>query len=165
MTWFDMTVFAILGVSLLLGVMRGLVREVMALVSWIAAFVLARQFGGSVAVLLPATLQPAELRLAAGFVSVLLASLLVLWLAGFLLSELVKAAGLAGANRALGAVFGLVRGLVIVTIAVLVGGLTSLPRHPGWRNAWLSPPFEAAAGWAKAWLPETVKGNVHFETD
>ena len=103
--------------------------------------------------------------LAIGFVVILVAALLVLWVATFLATELLKATGLTTADRMLGAVFGLVRGLFIVVVAVMVAGLTSLPKHPGWRNAWLSPPFEAVAMAAKAWLPESVKANVHFDGD
>ena len=165
MTWFDIAVFAILGISVLLGVMRGLVKELIALASWILAFVLARQFAPTMAALMPANLQPAELRLAAGFVCVLFGALLVFWIAGFLMTEVIKAAGLAGANHLLGAAFGLLRGAVIVVIAVMVAGLTSLPKEPGWRNAWLSPPFEALALALRPWMPEVVRGNVRYDSD
>lgn len=165
MTWFDIAVFAILGVSVLLGVMRGLVKELMALASWILAFALARQFGPSVAAFMPGNLQPAELRLAAGFVCVLFGALLVFWVATFLLTEVIKAAGLGGANHLLGAAFGLLRGAIIVVIAVMVSGLTSLPREPGWQNAWLSPPFEALALALRPWMPEVVRSNVKYGTD
>jgi membrane protein required for colicin V production len=164
-TWFDIAVFAVLGVSVLLGVMRGLVKELMALGSWLLAFVLARQFGPSVALFLPSSLNPAELRIAAGFVIVLFGALLVFWVATFLMTELIKATGLGGTNHFLGAAFGLVRGLVIVVIAVMVGGLTSLPKEPGWRNAWLSPPFEALALAVRPWMPDVLRGNVKYDSD
>ncbi|MFO1321656.1 MAG: CvpA family protein [Burkholderiales bacterium] len=165
MTGFDIAVFTVVGVSILLGVMRGLVKEVMALVSWVIAFMVAKQFASAAAVFVPASVAAQPLRVAIGFVVILVAALLVLWVATFLATELLKATGLTTADRMLGAVFGLVRGLFIVVVAVMVAGLTSLPKHPGWRNAWLSPPFEAVAMAAKAWLPESVKANVHFDGD
>lgn len=165
MTWFDLTVLAVLGISILLGVMRGLVKELMALASWVLAFVAARQFAASAATFLPQSVQPAELRLAIGFVVLLLASLVVLWLVGLLLTEAIQALGLSSANRSAGALFGLLRGLFIVVVAVMVGGLTSLPESPGWRNAWLSPPLVEIALTARAWLPDSVKANVKYDRD
>jgi membrane protein required for colicin V production len=62
-----------------------------------------------------------------------------------------------------GAIFGLVRGVLIVLVGVLVAGLTSLPRESGWRNAWFSAPFEALAVSVKAWLPESIKTRIQYE--
>ncbi|MBI1395356.1 MAG: CvpA family protein [Betaproteobacteria bacterium] len=165
MTWFDIAVFAVVGISVLLGVMRGFIKEVMSLLSWIVAFVLARRFGPAAGTFLPPAIQPAELRLAIGFVGILVASLLVLWLVTYLVNEVFKATGLTGVNRTLGAAFGLARGLFISVVAVLVAGLTSLPETSGWRNAWLSPVFEQVALAARAWLPEPVKANVRYDQD
>ncbi len=165
MTWFDITVLAILGVSILLGVMRGFVKEAIALVSWVLAFVAARQFAGAAGTFLPQSVQPAELRMAIGFVVILLAGLLVLWLVGFLLTEAIQAAGLSSANRSIGALFGVVRGLFIAVVVVMVAGLTSIPESPGWRNAWFSAPLQEIALAARAWLPESVKANVKYDRD
>lgn len=165
MTWFDIAVLAIVGISVLLGVMRGLVKEVMSLLAWIGAFAMARQFAASAGTFLPPAVQPAELRLAVGFVIVMVCALLVLWIVTYLVNEVLKSTGLSGVNRMLGAFFGLLRGLLIVVVAVLVAGLTSAPRHPDWRNAWLSPVFEQAALAVRPWLPESVKANVHYEQD
>ncbi len=165
MTWFDIAVLAILGVSMLLGLLRGLVKELVSLAAWIAAFFVARQFAASAAVLLPTAVRPDPVRYAVGFVLVLIAVLLVLWIVGFLMTELLKAGGLSGTNRALGALFGLARGAVIVTMAVILGGLTPLPQSVGWRNAWLSPPFEQIARSAKPWLPDVVRANIRYDED
>lgn len=165
MTWFDLAVFVVLGVSVLLGVMRGLVKELMALGSWLLAFVLSKQFAPAAAAFMPSALDPAELRLAAGFVVVLFGALVLFWVATLLMTEAVKAVGLGGANNVLGGFFGLLRGVLIVVIAVMVASLTSIPRHPGWRNAWLSPPFEAIALAVRPWLPPMLGGNVKFDSD
>jgi membrane protein required for colicin V production len=66
-------------------------------------------------------------------------------------------------DRTLGAVFGLARGALVVVVGVLVAGLTAVPASPGWRNAWLSPPFEQLALSARAWLPDTVKSNIRYD--
>jgi membrane protein required for colicin V production len=56
-------------------------------------------------------------------------------------------------DRFLGAVFGAVRGLVLVIAFVLVAGLTTLPRLNWWQNAALAPPLAVAALSLKPWLP------------
>lgn len=163
MTWFDVAVLVVLGLSMLVGVMRGFVKEMMAIAAWVLAFVLARQFAPTVAAWLPQTLQPAGLRLAAGFVCLLCGGLLLLWVTTYFALQLIRAKGLSLADRTIGAMFGLVRGVLIVLVGVLVAGLTVLPKEAGWRNAWFSAPFEALAISVKAWLPEAVKTRIEYE--
>ncbi|MCA3144962.1 MAG: CvpA family protein [Rhodocyclaceae bacterium] len=164
MAWFDIAVLAVLGVSVLLGVMRGIVKETMAIISWVVAFLIARQFARTVSSWLPATLQPESLRYAAGFAAVLLGALLLLWIATFFASQLVSAAGFGGADRGLGALFGFARGVLIVVVAVLLAGLTELPKQPGWRNAWLSAPFESLAESLRLYVPAAVRGGMGNRT-
>lgn len=164
MTWFDIGVLVVLGLSMLVGVMRGLVREVMAIAAWVIAVFLARQYAPVVANWLPAALQPAGLRLVAGFFCVTIGSLLLLWLVTYFAAQIIQQAkGLSLADRTIGAIFGLVRGLLIVLVGVLLAGLTSLPKEPGWRNAWFSSPFEALAVSVKAWLPESIKTRIQYD--
>lgn len=163
MTWFDIAALIIIGLSVLLGILRGFFKEVMALASWVIAFVLARQFANAAAEFLPASIPTPGLRYAAGFVIVLLGALLVLWLLTYFVSQLLKATGLSVANRTVGAMFGLVRGALIVLVGVLLAGLTEVPKDAGWRNAWLSQPFQAVAIAVKAWLPDSIKTRIKYD--
>ena len=110
MTWFDYAVLAIIGISALLSIVHGFVRELLALASWIIAFLVAQLFAADLAPLLPAALPNASLRLLAVFVAVFLAVLLGMTLLAIAISRLVKSAGLGGVDRLVGAVFGLGRG-------------------------------------------------------
>jgi membrane protein required for colicin V production len=103
------------------------------------------------------------LRLLAAFLSVFLTALLVLTLAAIAVSSLLKRAGLGLIDRALGAVFGLVRGLAIVMVVVLLAGLTALPRQPAWRHAMSSAPLEALANMIKVWLPYDLSKHINYE--
>jgi membrane protein required for colicin V production len=162
MTWIDYAVIAIVGISILLSVIHGLVREILSLASWVVAFVVAQMFAPEVAPLLPAALANPSLRLLAGFLCVFLAVLLAMTLLAIALSGLIKSAGLSFADRALGAVFGLVRGLAIVMIAVLLAGLTTLPRQPAWRHAVFSEPLVILANWVKVWLPDDMAKHINY---
>lgn len=163
MTVFDYAVLTIVGLSVLLSVIRGLVREVLALLAWVIAFVAANLLAGELAVLLPPEVPSDELRLLAGFAGVFLAVLLLMSLLAIFASKLVKSAGLGVEDRVLGSVFGLARGALVVMILVLAAGLTSLPRQPVWRDALMSGPLEAFAGQIKAWLPAALSQRITYD--
>jgi len=163
MTAFDYVVLAILGVSILLSVIRGLAREVLALLAWALAFVAASVFAADVAALLPPEVPDERLRLLAAFAGVFLAVLLAMSLLGLFVSRLLKGAGLGVEDRVLGGVFGLARGLLVVMALVLAAGFTSLPREAVWRDAVLSAPLEACAGAIKPWLPARFAQRIRYD--
>jgi membrane protein required for colicin V production len=162
MTVIDIIVLAIVGISVLIGVLRGLVREVLALVAWVAAFLVANLLAPDAAKLLPQAMASEEIRLLVSFVVVFIVMLVGLSVLAILASKVVKVVGLGPADRVVGGVFGLARGVLVVMILVLLAGLTSLPRQPMWRNAALSSPLEAFAGHVKAWLPADLSKRIKY---
>ena len=163
MTVFDYAVLIIIGLSILLSVIRGLVREVLALLAWVVAFVMANLFSSDLAALLPDEIPTVELRLLAGFLGVFFVALLLMSLLAMAVSQLVKSAGLGVEDRFLGALFGLARGLLVVLVLVLLAGLTALPKQPVWRDAVLSPPLEALATQVSRWLPTALSQRIKYE--
>src|SRR6267142_2213387 len=97
-----------------------------------------------------------------GFLIVFGVVLIIRWIAGMALSSAVRASGLAPADRALGVLFGLVRGLLIVLVFVVLAGLTPLPRERIWRDAFLSGPFETAALALKPHLPARLGQHLKY---
>jgi membrane protein required for colicin V production len=162
MTWFDYAVIGIVGVSILFSIIHGLVRELLSLASWVVAFLVAEIYATQVAPLLPAAIAHPSVRLLVGFLSVFLVVLVMMSLLAMALSRLIKSAGLGFADRALGAVFGLVRGLAIVMLAVLLAGLTGLPRQPAWRHAMMSAPLVILANLVKVWLPYDLAKHINY---
>lgn len=162
MTAFDVAVFLIIGLSILLSVVRGAVREVLALAAWVVAFWAAQSYTVEAAALVPKTLGNPSLRLMAGFAVVFLTVLVIMSLVAILCSKFVKATSLDVADRCLGAVFGLARGLLMVLVLVLLGGLTSLPKQPVWKDALLSAPLENVAKSVKTWLPESLSKRITY---
>ena len=162
MTAFDYAVLGVVAASAALGFWRGVVSEVLALVAWVAAFVTARTWAGTVGESLGGVVSEPVLRYAAGFVMALVGVLVLFAVGRLLLSAMLRAAGLGLADRMLGAGFGVARGLLIVLATVLVAGMTALPKSQWWRDARLAPPLETAAIAAKAWLPEQVGRRVNF---
>ncbi len=162
MTWIDYAVLAIIGVSVLLSFIHGFVRELLSLASWVSAFLVAQYFASQVAALLPAAVPNESLRLLAGFLAVFLIVLLAATLLAIAISSLIKRAGLGAADRLLGAVFGLVRGVAVVMVIVLLAGLTALPTTPAWRQAMTSAPLEALANTVKVWLPSDLSKHINY---
>jgi membrane protein required for colicin V production len=158
-TGFDYAVLIILGISMLLGFWRGIVGEVLALAAWVVGFLAARAWAEPVGRLLSG--EPA-LRYGLGFVLVLVGVLVVFALGRLLMRLLLKAVGLGLLDRILGAVFGVVRGAMVVFVVVLLAGLTALPKAVSWQEATLVPPFETAAIASKPWLPPEMAVRIHY---
>ncbi|MDO9064591.1 MAG: CvpA family protein [Sulfuricella sp.] len=160
---FDYTVLAVVGISILLGVLRGLVREALNLLAWVAAFWVANAYTVEIAPLLPEAIPTESVRFVAAFVLLFLGALLLMSLVTIAAAELVKTLKLGAYDKGLGALFGLLRGGLIVLTLVLLAGMTSLPRQGLWRNAMFSAPLEAFAADVKPWLPEGLSKRISYE--
>ena len=134
MTWLDYGVIAVLVLSIAWGAWRGLVHEVLSLAGWIMAFLAANLLAAPLSEMLPANMRP-ELRVVVAFLLVFVGTLVLTTLldrAGHQVRHASRCCS--SLDRWLGALFGLLRGLVIVVAFALVAGLTSLPRTPDWTN-------------------------------
>jgi membrane protein required for colicin V production len=139
--WVDWVFVAILGVSVVVGLWRGLVLEVLSLLGWVAAYVAAQWLGPEVAPQLPVGRAGSALNHAAGFVLVFVVVLVAWALLARLLRFVIHATPLGAVDRVLGATFGLARALVVMLAITTVVLLTSLAQSQAWREsrggAWL----------------------------
>jgi membrane protein required for colicin V production len=163
MTWLDYAVIGVFAISLVVGAWRGLVREVVSILGWVIAFLAANLFAGPLGPSMPEAIPSAELRVAAAFVAVFIGSLILASLAGLVLSKVVKAVGLGGIDRLLGALFGAARGVLILLAAALLAGLTSAPKHAVWRDSVSGPLLAQAAGALKPFLPQTLAERMRYD--
>ncbi len=160
--WVDYVIIAIIASSAVMGVLRGFIKEAFALTLWIVAVWVATQYSRDVAVLLQSTISYPPARIAAGFASLFFATLILGSLISFLLSQLIEKTGLTGSDRLLGMLFGIVRGAVLVSILVMLAGVTPLPEDPWWKQSLLIPPFQALAVWLKAHMPTGLADYIHY---
>lgn len=135
MATLDWVVLAVLLASVLLGIWRGLVYEVLSVISWIAAFVLAQWLAADVAAMLPMDEAGEAVRYAAAFVVVFIAAVFAGALLAWLTKKLIESVGLRPADRALGALFGLVRGVVLVLVLAVVVHITPLKEGAWWKES------------------------------
>jgi len=131
----DWIFLSLVGLSMAVGAWRGLVFEVLSVASWIAAFILAQWFAPEVALWLPMAGATEVVRYAAGFIVVFVAAIFAGGLVAFLVKKLVAAVGLSPADRMLGALFGIVRGVVLVLAVAVVVGMTPMRNAPWWHDA------------------------------
>ena len=150
----DWICVALLLVSLLLGAWRGLVYEVVSVASWIAAFFLAQWFAPEAGRMLPLSGASETVRYAVGFALVFVGAVLVGGLVAVLTKRLFAAIGLQPVDRALGAGFGLVRGLVLLLAATVVIGMTPLKSSEWWRESTSAGVLTASLKGLKPLLPE-----------
>jgi len=162
LTLFDFVVLGVIALSLSIGVWRGVVSEILALIAWVAAFLAARAWGARVGDLTATGLVDPMWRHIAGFLEVFVGVLVLFALARWLMALMLKAVGLRPLDRMLGAFFGMARGLLVVWLGVLLSGFTSLPQEPWWRQAVLAPPFETAVLAAKPWLPQDLANRIRY---
>ena len=138
MTSFDYLVLAILGVSGLLGLLRGLIKEALSLVAYVVAFLAAIWWGPRVTAWLVPYIENDLLRIAAAYGAVFVVVLLLVGLLNVTLATLIQRTGLTPADHGLGGLFGLLRGGLIVVVLVALAGYTELPRESWWQEARLS---------------------------
>ena len=146
----DWVVATVLVASMLLGLWRGLVTEVLSVLGWVAAFVLAQWFAVDMARLLPMTEAAEPVRYAAGFAVVFIGVLVTGALLAWVTTKLIEAVGLRPLDRLLGGVFGVVRGAVIVLALAVVVHLV------GWKSAsWWQESISAGVATAalRGWKP------------
>ncbi len=116
----DWIILGVLGISTLISIRRGFVREALSLATWIAAVIIARLFAGQFTVVLAPYIETESLRLGAAYFILFVATLMVGGMINHLLGEFVRMTGLSGLDRLLGMAFGLARGAIVVTVFVAI---------------------------------------------
>lgn len=161
-TIFDYVVLAVVAISLMIGVWRGMVGELLAIAAWLVAFFTARQWATSAGDLLMAADVAAGVRQAIGFLAIFIGVLVGFAMLRWAMARVLKSVGLGPLDRTLGALFGVARGLLVAWVGVFIAGLTALPTHFWWRNALLAPPFETSVLAIKPWLPAELANRIRY---
>lgn len=163
LTAFDYAAVAVVGLSALRGMWQGLLAEILGLIGWVVAFIVAAIYTPAIARYVPANWPGGALaQYLVAFFGLAAAVLIVSSLFGALLAQLAEAGGLRSVDRTLGILFGLIRGVLLVLVLVAVAGLTELPREDFWRNAMFRPYAEQGVRELKPFLPAAIAAYVHF---
>lgn len=162
MSEFDYIILAILAISSLISLWRGFIREAFSLALWILAFWVSWTFFKDVEPYLLEYLDSPTLRMGAAFGILMIATLIVGGIVNFLLIQLVEKTGMSGTDRFIGMAFGLARGALLVSVLVLLAGLTTLPQESWWTSSTLVPYFQELAYWLRDMLPPDMAERFKY---
>ena len=155
MSWIDVVIIALVLLSTLISLMRGIVKEVLSLVSWVAAFGVAVYYANRLAAMFAGFIHVGWLRYVAGFLLILVATLLLASVLSRFIGAVVKTSGLGASDRVLGMVFGFARGLVLVGMLTVVISAMPVTEEPWWKNSVLLPWLRGATQWLTDHAPKT----------
>jgi len=162
MGYADYVILAIFAISITVGAIRGFIKEAFSLAVWAAAFLVAFQYSGVLAMQLESHIELPSVRTSLAFVGLFLVVLLAGGLITFLIGKLVEKTGLSGTDRLLGGVFGGVRGLFIVLAVILVAGLTPVTQDPWWKQSSMIQSLLPLAEWSAQFLPDYIQEHLEL---
>jgi membrane protein required for colicin V production len=162
LSWIDFTLIGVVVLSAVISVLRGFIREALALIGWVAAVWVALTFPEPVAAMFAEQVSVPSVRMGLAFLLLFVGTLVLSAFVVYLVGLLVDKTGLSGTDRMLGVVFGAARGVIIAAILVMLAGLTPMPRDPWWRNSTLLPHFQQVAEQLQTLLPAEIAKYVNF---
>ncbi len=162
MSWLDLVILVIIVLSALISLVRGFVKESISLLTWIVAGVLAFRYFTPLATMLEPYINAPTIRNVAAFAILFVSTLVVGAIVNFIFTQLVSKTGLSGTDRALGVVFGAARGVLIVTMVVLLASLTPMPEAEWWRDSASVGFFQQLAEWVRGVVPADAVGSFKF---
>lgn len=162
MNWADWTIVAIIGVSCLISILRGFVREALSLAAWIAAVVIATTFHSRLAAQLARWVETPSIQLLLAFAALFVGTLVVGAIVNHIVAAMVRAGGLGGLDRLLGIAFGLVRGgLIVLALIMLLPMALPVKADAWWQESALIPHFELLENWARdIFMPLLDRGRA-----
>ena len=155
----DYIIIFILGVSVLIGLMRGFAKEALSLTTWIVAFIAAFKYNSAFAGYFSHYFQAPSLQIAASFTCIFIGVLLAGVIVGLLVRSIITQIGLGGIDHILGIAFGFARGSLIVGALLLLCTMTSFPESPWWKQSVLIPHFSSVVTWLRGYVPKNI-GNI-----
>lgn len=162
MTSADLLLLAVIGVSTLLGLMRGFIGVLASLLAWVLAGWTAFRFGAHVATMLAGSASPGPGQLLTGYAVSFVGVMIFVGVVAWIVRKLVHSAGLSGLDRALGGAVGLARGSLVACMLVLLMGFTAMPGESSWRESLMVPVLLPGAQWLRGWLPPWAAERIDF---
>lgn len=150
LNWADWSIIAIISLSSLFSLKRGFVKEALSLVTWIAAFIIARTFNPNLQTLLVDMIDTVVLRAVAAFAILFIGTLIVGAIINNLIAVLVKMTGLSTTDRLLGVIFGVARGIIIVVVTIALLRVTPLVEDTWWKDSIMITKLQVLEQWSRS---------------
>ncbi|MFD2228668.1 CvpA family protein [Alkalimarinus sediminis] len=147
--WADWSILAIISISSLFSLKRGFVKEALSLVTWVAAFIIARTFNPNLQTLLVDLIDTVVLRAVAAFAILFIGTLIVGAIINNLIGLLVKITGLSTTDRLLGVIFGVARGVIIVVVTIALLRVTPMVDDTWWKESVMITKLQVLEQWSR----------------
>ena len=152
----DIILVVFIAISILIGIYRGFVKEILSITAWTLAFIVAWRYGEQAKRFVSPYISQEPLDLAVAYVAVFLITLITLSVISYIISQLFASTGMTGLDRSLGSIFGVIRAAVIIAILILVGRFMAMDQQQWWTDSQMLPYFEPLVEWLKSFLPEDI---------
>jgi membrane protein required for colicin V production len=162
MIWIDLAIAGLVGLSSIVGTIKGYSQQAFSLLVTFIALVVGLDFSHELAYLLPASIKDPAAKLATAFIALYALTLTLGVTVRLLLGSLLKSTRLNLLDRLGGTFLGLLRGGVWVIASVILAGLSVLPQSPSWKKAQFLPPFQTTAIWLKEHIPSDLLETIRY---
>lgn len=162
MSWVDLVILAIIGVSVVISVWRGFVKEAFSLIGWVAAIWIGRVFVDDMQDLLSPYIGLPLPRIIVAFSILAISTLILSGILSHLFSQFVEFAKLGGADKVVAVFFGAVRGYLVVAVIALIAALFGAAQTSPWQESALTPLFEDVVLWMADFLPGKYTSDIHL---
>ncbi len=161
--WPDYIIIVLIAISMVISLIRGFVREAMALAGWVLAVWVSLLYMHSMAIFIDPYLNlPPSILAMVAFAILFIITLILSALVANMIAGLIDRTGLSGTDRAIGMLFGIARGILIVGVLVLLAGFTLVPQDPWWKESVLISHFQQLAEMMKDFLPPHIAAKIHY---
>ena len=159
--WPDIIIASIIIISVLVSLVRGLVKEVISLASWVMAAWVATMGAKPVSQYITFT-SIDTMKLFIAFLALFVSMVFVGAIVNFIIGKFVRKTPFSMPDRFMGGAFGLLRGGMVVVVLILLGGLTPFPKEQWWQESYGITSFENVALWLHKQLPQDMAENFDF---
>lgn len=162
MNWLDYVFIGIIGISIIISLFRGLIKEVLSLSIWAVSFWVAYNFVDLGANKLSPYIELPSARHLISFVALFIAALILGGIINYVVSKLIKQTGLSGTDRFFGMFFGALRGLIAIVAITFFIQATPLSEDPWWKESKLAPQFSKISEWVRSKMPDDFSQYFSF---
>ncbi|MCH9769292.1 MAG: CvpA family protein [Gammaproteobacteria bacterium] len=153
-SWFDFVIIGIALFSIIISFFRGFLREVISLIVWILAFILALKFAPIFSQQLTGLIDGENLRYLLAFGIIFVVVIIVGAVFNLVVKSIVSKVGFGALDKLLGIIFGFARGVFVVAIIIMFIDVSSLSKHSWYTESDLVPQFKPLVVWLDKLLPD-----------
>lgn len=161
--WVDCAIAGVIGLSVITGMFRGFVKELISLGVWVLAFWCAMTYSQLASAWFQPYIADKTACTVVGFAAILVGTLIAGAIVNTIISHILHRSGLSGIDRLLGMGFGFVRGVFIVALLMLVCKMTSLPIQEYRSHSVLYAQFDPLVAWLYNYTPDVIKKMSMFD--